>query len=287
MYKIMKNYRRDKALRDSFNRLAEKTFGLNFEGWYQNGFWGDNYNPYSVVVNGEVVANVSVNRTDLVIGGERKRIYQLGTVMTEVSHRNQGLIRAIMAEVDKDLADADGVYLFGNDNVVEFYPKFGFRPGKEYCCEKAVTQTGPNEMRQVPMGSPEDWAALKRAMEKSIFRGGCDMVDNPQLIFFYVSQFMQESVFYCEWLDAHVVAELEDGELVIHNVFSPKEITLDQVIEAFGGEVKRVTLGFSPADMEGWEVRDYHEEDCNFFARGDVFDSFEKAKLRIPTLSHA
>ena len=38
MYEIVKHYRDNKALRDSFNALAEKTFGLNFEGWYQNGF---------------------------------------------------------------------------------------------------------------------------------------------------------------------------------------------------------------------------------------------------------
>lgn len=287
MYKIMKSYHCDKALRDSFNRLAEKTFGLNFEGWYQNGFWGDNYEPYSVVADGEVVANVSVNRTDLVVDGARRRIYQLGTVMTEESRRRRGLIRTIMEEVEKDLMDADGVYLFANDSVVEFYPKFGFRPGKEYGCTRAVFQTGDREMRQVPMEGPEDWAVLERAMEQNAFRGGCDMVGNPQLIFFYMSQFMRQNVWYCEKLDAWAIAEIEDGELLLHNVFSPRAITLEQVTEAFGREVKRVTLGFSPAEPDGWELREHHEADCNFFARGDFFREFEERKLRIPTLAHA
>ena len=71
---IIHGYRGDKALRDSFNALAEQTFGLNFEGWYQNGFWGENYDPHSVVIGGKVVSNVSVNRTDLVFGGRRYRI---------------------------------------------------------------------------------------------------------------------------------------------------------------------------------------------------------------------
>ena len=31
---IIHGYRDDKALRDSFNALAEQTFGLNFEGCY-------------------------------------------------------------------------------------------------------------------------------------------------------------------------------------------------------------------------------------------------------------
>ena len=54
MVQILKGYRHDAALRASFNALAEKTFGLNFEGWYQNGFWGDNYNPYSVFMDGKI-----------------------------------------------------------------------------------------------------------------------------------------------------------------------------------------------------------------------------------------
>lgn len=82
---------------------------------------------------------MSVNRTDVVVDGARRRIYQLGTVMTEESRRRRGLIRTIMEEVEKDLMDADGVYLFANDSVVEFYPKFGFRPGKEYGCTRAMS----------------------------------------------------------------------------------------------------------------------------------------------------
>lgn len=73
MIDIIKNYRDNAKLRRSFNALAGKTFGLNFEDWYQNGFWGDDYNPYSVVLNVEVVANVSVNRTNLQYGNSLKR----------------------------------------------------------------------------------------------------------------------------------------------------------------------------------------------------------------------
>ena len=36
---IVKGYRADDALRRSFDALAQRTFGLTFEDWYQNGFW--------------------------------------------------------------------------------------------------------------------------------------------------------------------------------------------------------------------------------------------------------
>lgn len=34
MYELKKNYKDNAELRQSFNTLAEKTFGLNFEDWY-------------------------------------------------------------------------------------------------------------------------------------------------------------------------------------------------------------------------------------------------------------
>ena len=113
------------------------------------------------------------------------------------------------------------------------------------------------------------------------------MVDNPGLIFFYVSQFMQEAVFFLPHLDAWVIAEPEDGALTIHNIFADGSVTVDDVIRSFGAGVKTVSLGFAPADPEGWEIRELKEDDSTFFVRGGVFDEFEKLRLRIPSLSHA
>lgn len=287
MVQILKGYRHDAALRASFNALAEKTFGLNFEGWYQNGFWGDNYSPYSVFMDGKIVANVSVNKTDMAVDGKRRRLYQLGTVMTDPDYRNRGYIRAIMEVVERDIADGDGVYLFANDSVLDFYPKFGFVRGTEHVCEKDVCQTGESIMECVVMDNPDAWARLRMAMEKSVVQSACQMMDNPELIFFYVSQFMQENVYYCAALDAWAIAEIEDGTLTLHHVFCPRKVSLDDVIAAFGGAVRRVVLGFTPLDTTGFTSRILCEEDSTFFVRGEGFADFDMRRLRIPSLSHA
>ncbi len=287
MLTIVKNYRDNETLRASFNALAEATFsGLNFENWYQMGYWGDNYIPYSVVIDGEVAANVSLNRTDLVMGGERKRIYQLGTVMTAPAHRNRGYIRLLMAEIEKDIQGADGVYLFANDAVVDFYPRFGFVRNREFAWYRQKNQPGARTMVQVPMARKENREALEKAMAASTFPGGCRMVENPGLIFFYAAQFLQDCVYYSAPLDTWAVAEWEDGELTLHAVFSRREISLDAVIAAFG-EVGSVTLGFTPADTDGFRCREWKEEDSTFFTKGPAFEGFADRKLRIPTLSHA
>lgn len=284
---IVKHYRDNKALRDSFNALAEQTFGLNFENWYQYGFWTDCYDPYSVVIDGEVVANVSVNRTDMLIGGRRRKFIQLGTVMTKPEYRNRGLIRAIMGEIDRDCADADGVYLFANDGVVDFYPKFGFVRGNEYLWTKTVEQTGACRMEGVPMSDRSGWDSLERAMEMGEPLSACAMTGNPGLFFFYVAGFVQENVYYCAGLNAWAIGEMEREHLLLHNVFCPETLELEEVIRAFGGNVRRVTLGFAPQNPEGWVCEPYHQEDCTFFVRGTVFREFEERRLRIPSLAHA
>lgn len=284
---LIKHYRDNTALRRSFNALAEKTFGLNFESWYQNGFWTDNYDPYSIVNEGQIVANVSVNRTDMQISGQRKRLIQLGTVMTAEKYRNRGLIRAIMAEIEKDYPDADGMYLFANDTVLDFYPKFGFRRLPEYQYSKSVEQTGSLEMVNLPMDKPENWNILRTAMESSRFHGGCEMLDNPGLLFFYVTQYMGESVFYSQKRNLYVIAERDGEMLTLHNVFAKEPVELDSVIAAFGRDINRVVLGFAPADASGYEKAVLHEADTTLFVKGGAFDSFDTMGLRIPSLSHA
>lgn len=284
---IVKGYRDDPKLRSSFNRLAKATFGLDFEPWYQKGFWSDAYNPYSVLLDGEIVANVSLSRTDMLIGGERRKLYQLGTVMTDHAYRGHGYILAIMAEIEKDTADADGMYLFANDNVLTFYPKFGFAPGIEHIYTKAIAQNGECAMERVRMDGPVGWIRLRMAMENSKFETDCTMLDNPGLIFFYAAQFMQDCVYHDRRLDAWAIAEMADGELTLHNVFAPAGVTLRDVIASFGKGISRVTLGFTPKDRMDFDCTAYHEEDCTFFVKGAAFDDFAQRKLRIPSLSHA
>jgi len=288
MYQIIKNYRDKKELRDSFNALSEKTFGLNFENWYQNGFWTDNYNPYSIMIDGVIVANVSVNQTNMMWNGEKKNLIQLGTVMTDETYRNQGLIRKIMEEIDKDYEEkVDGMYLFGNDEVVNFYPKFGFRPSIEVEYYKTIQNNQERTMKLVSMETLEEWNAFQRQIEKCAEFSSFELVENSQLYMFYISQFMQETVYYCEELKAYAIAEIEEAELYIHAVIAEQEVDINKVIKAFGKEIQNVTLGFTPTDKNGFRSREHKEDDCTLFLKGNVFEKFEQEAFMFQTLAHA
>ena len=280
---LMKNYRHNDSLRQSFNKLTEMTFGFNFENWYRLGYWREDYVPYSMVDDGVVVANVSVNHTDFLLEGKTVRLIQLGTVMTHPEYRNRGLIRQIMDAIEADYAGSvDGVYLFANDEVLEFYPKFGFRRGREWQYGKQINTDGPRCVEQWDMTNEENRNALEKAMQHTA--GAFPMAGNEGLGFFYTSSFMSGCVWYAPALDAWAVGELEGERLVLHAVYGA---STEQMIAAFGSGISRVELGCVPEDCAGYDREEVAEEDCTFFVKGAFFEMFEEKQLRIPTLSHA
>jgi len=281
---LVKNYRHNEVLRRSFNALTEQTFGFHFEDWYRLGYWREDYVPYSIVEEGQVVANVSVNHTNFLYRGELIRLVQLGTVMTHPDYRGQGLIRRLMEEIEEDYAArVDGMYLFANDEVLDFYPKFGFRTGRERQYARGLENTGRCTMQRRSMTDKGNRDAFERALSAGMV-GAFPMVGNAGLTFFYISSFMSECVWYSPALSAWAIAELEGEELTLHAVCGA---STDAAAAAFGSQVRQVKLKYVPECAQGWERSLLQEEDCTFFVKGEFFESFEKDGLRIPALSHA
>ena len=283
---IEKNYRNNEALRASFNRLAENTFGLNFENWYRNGFWKDNYIPYSVVIDGEVVSNVSVNACNMNYKGQIVKLIQLGTIMTDDDYRGKGYARALMEEVMKDYdGKVDGIYLFANDSVLEFYPKFGFREAKEYQYSKEVTISGECTAQNVPLRDKIDFDRTVEILDTKKQNAQLYMVDNPGLYMFYLSQFMTENLFYIEECNSYAIAEIEEDTLILHTIIGNGAV--DEVIRAFGSQVKKVVLCFTPKDSSGFEKSELHEEDTTFFVQGKFFEDNRGDEYMMQAITHA
>lgn len=283
---IEKNYRENAALRASFNRLAEQVFGLSFESWYQNGFWQENYVPYSVISDGEVVSNISVNACAMNCGGEIVRLIQLGTVMTDPDHRGKGYAKALMEEVLKDYeGKTDGIFLFANDSALDFYPRFGFRATKEYQYSKDVSTAGADRTVKIPLRDGKDFARMAELFETRSQNSLLYMVGNPGLYMFYLSQFMQDTVYYLADCDSYVIAELEDGTLNLHAILGSGEP--DEVIAAFGSQVKKAVLCFTPKDPRGFEKSELHEEDTTFFTKGRFFAAHQGDAYRMQAIAHA
>ena len=284
------NYKEDNALRNSFNTLTEKIYGFNFKQWYEYGYWGDKYIPYSLLDGDKVVSNVSVNVIDFLILGEKKTYIQIGTVMTDEEYRGQGLSRALMESVLKEWEDkCDLIYLFANDSVLDFYPKFGFEMCNEYEYSiNRIKEGTSNKIIKMDMDKKEDREFVYNTASNTMPLSKVSMVSNPDLIMFYCIYFMRDSIYYIQEEDTIVICDFNEEVLQIQDVFTKKEVNLDKIINAVMKEqTKKVVIGFTPKDISCYEKNLINEEDTTLFIKWGKDNIFKKAEIMFPLLSHA
>ena len=286
-YVLRKGYQEDERARNSFNRLAGQIFGLDFENWYQNGYWKNNYIPYSILKEDEVLANVSVSPMVFRENGVQRHYIQLGTVMTSKACRNQGLIRQLMEEIQRDYeGKTEGWFLFANESVLDFYPKFGFRRSDEFEYEKDVTIDQEATAVKIQIGENDQLLRLKRGMKESCPQSSLWLESHEELTMFYALDYFSKDIYFIPEQGAYVFAVLKKGQLHLQQVFAPEKVDLDRIAAAFGREVKSLVLGFSPIDKQRFTCSKIKDNDTVLHIKGSALDKVEGDFLRIPELAH-
>lgn len=287
-YDFVTNYKNNDLLRQSFNELTEKTFSFSLEEWFTNGYWGDQYIPYSIADGEKIIANVSVNLMDFDLDGIKKHYIQIGTVMTDKEYREQGLSRFLIEKVIEEYKDkVDGIYLFGNDRVLNFYPKFGFQENRQYQYSKTIISI--NKERQMEHVDITDITSRQEFLN-TVKKNVCNyrfFLNNYGLATFWTMGSMSNLIYHYEEEDAYIIAEKRDDTLWLYDIISSHKVNLESMINAFGNSIKKVYLGFAPYDTDGYEVAEYREEDCTLFCLGKDLENIEKERLLFPKLSHA
>ncbi|NKF08744.1 GNAT family N-acetyltransferase [Clostridium gasigenes] len=289
-YRYISDYKNNQILRTSFNNLARKTFGIDFEQWYNGGYWGDGYITYSLLEDEIVVANVSVSIMEFLILDEQKRYIQIGTVMTADEYRGRGLCKALMERVLKEWEDkCELIYLFANDSVLEFYPKFGFVPMNEYQCSINVNKKCKSRnMTKMDMANKNHRELLYNIVNNRISFSKVTMLNCISLVMFYCTSFMKDSIYYLEDYNTVVIAEFDGNKLYVQDISSTKDIKLDIIIdEIISDEIKEVILGFTPNENLFYEEILFKDEDTTLFVKGRERNIFGVNKLMFPILSHA
>lgn len=288
---IVKGYQENELLRASFCKLARETFDISFEKWYQLGLWSENYIPYSVVIDGQVAANVSVNRTMMQLDSHAYDLIQLGTVMTAINYRRRGYIRELFKHVEKDYADkSDGIYLFANKNVLDLYPKFGFIPLKEhqYVNKYDGTSVTKDDIVQYKLKSDESIRIIKSAIENRGTNCRFQMIGNSSLPMFHLSSYLSDKIYYCPGEDAYTVSEMDQDEILIYDIYSADnrcDLSSENLYPSTSA--RKIKLGFVPSNYLDFDYEEIKDEDTTLFAKGTFFDIFEQNKLMFPLLCHA
>lgn len=285
---IDKNIRDNTVLRESFMELAVKIFDLSFKAWYQAGYWTENYTPYALIDGEKVAANISINRIDTVLNGKPRQYIQLGTVMTDPAYRSKGLCRRLMQEVLQDWqGKCDGIYLYANETVLDFYPKFGFVNATEYQYSMPLTPK-PGKIKKLDMADGAAQALLKKYYLKSNSFSALPMLHNFGLLMFYCSDFMKDCVFYCEDYDAVIIAMQNKETFICYDIFCETDEPMAGILSAAAGmETANVLFGFTPKDTAGCTVHPIESAGDTLFVLESKDNIFTQGQMMFPVLSHA
>ncbi len=266
-YQFVTGYRDNLALRNSLNQLTERTFGFTFEQWYQDGYWTDKYLPYSLLDGENIIANVSVNFMDFLIDGTKKHYIQLGTVMTDPAYRGLGLSRILIEKIFADYKDqCELFYLFANDTVLDFYPRFGFVKTEQYQYSKQVAKgKDVANIRKLDMSNVNDRKLLIKTIENAAPLTSLFMADNTPITMFHCTYLKRESIYYIQDYDAVAIADYDKDILRLYEIFSTKKVALDNILNVLLQEqIARVVLGFTPQDLTSYQKSKISNEDTLF-----------------------
>ncbi|WP_411896101.1 GNAT family N-acetyltransferase [Winogradskyella sp. A2] len=289
-YGFVKDFKDNQEIRASFNELTQAIFEFNFENWYLNGYWNDNYIPYSLLHKNKVISNVSVSKMELIIENEKKTGIQIGTVMTDKNYRNRGLSKFIMEQVINEWKEqSDFIYLFANNSVLDFYPKFDFEIIDEYQYSKQpnISKSLKSSLKKLNIDDKYDEELFLSIVNDSSPISKLSMQNNTSLIMFYCSLFKKNSIYYLEKLNTAIIMDIEDDTLYLSDVFSKESVKLNDVIQLITNEkIKRVILGFTPLNETDYQRSLLKTEDTLYVIK-DKANYFKNKKWRFPVLSHA
>ncbi|RQW18427.1 GNAT family N-acetyltransferase [Bacillus sp. C1-1] len=284
------DYREDEKRRNSFNQLAQTTFQIDFSKWFNKGYWNDKYVPYSFMNNnGEIIANASIYKMNIVIDNRSYNAIQIGTVMTANRYRQKGLSKVLMNKIIDTLKDeCDFFYLFANESVLDFYPKFGFSrvDESEYrlTTNRSLRERTKNNVRKLSVDSD---IQLLEAMAKNRYqnKSKISVLHNDELLMFYFLVVFPESIYYIAELEAVVIMEHEEDTLHIFDIISCKAQDIYTVLgNVLKEETKQVVFHFDPGNVEGLQVKKIPSDDDALFylSNATIFDGH----FKFPLTSH-
>lgn len=263
---------RDREWHEAFIDYVPKVFPrASFRRWYHLGGWDDSYVTFAMADGADIVANASMQRMQIVLRGEWITGWQLGAVGVVPAWRGRGLSRQIMQNLLGSVDEKDFVFLFANDTVLDFYPRFGFKRAIErvFAADYRV-EPGGEPLRALSIDREEDRALLaKVAATAAPISLEFAARDYGGVLLWYWANFYDGCFYYCEAEDAVIVAEHDGGSLRICDVLARTAFDLQPYLPRVAkAAAQHLEFGFTPAAWwpEARAVAEY--ADSPLFFRG-------------------
>lgn len=225
---------RDRHLREAFFQFTGAVFpGADFIEWYRHGGWIARYRPYAVVEAGQVVANASVAELEVIVNGKTRSAVQLGAVGTVPSARGRGLSRRLLQHIlDLYRDKVDLIFLFANESVLDFYPRFGFQRAPEHRFVARARSLKPRPgARRVQLDDPEEGAIIRRLLEeRRAVTGRFGAVNYAFVTLWHLVNLDSYSLYYVEAADALLLVRVAEKALHVRDVVFSREVDLGDLL---------------------------------------------------------
>lgn len=280
----------EQNLRKSFNKLARKTFGFDFELLYKSGLWNDRYHTHAFADDTQIVANVSVSALTAHIQQQKMKAIQIGTVMTDPSYQNQGLATQLLQRVIRQYEEeTDLIYLFSRPGVEGFYEKLGFTAVEEHLFSIPVSselRPVPDYRKLQPVANPQDMLVLldrygKRHPQSEIL----DISDAQHILGFHT--LYDPEIEIIELLEpAALLLYKKIGQTIhLYEVISQSRLIWQQIADYIAQPgITEVIFHFTPTFPDLEPIAHKHtERDTLFVNKPELLP----AVFQFPELSHA
>lgn len=282
---LLRDFESDAEKRAAFNRLVQTVFGIQFEEWYQKGGWTESFRPYTLFDGENAVANISVCPFELLLDGKPRLYLGFYTVMVHPDWRGLGLSRFLVETILQDWEDRyDQIFLFANDSVLDFYPRFGFEPVQEQAFSRILPAQPGRLIRRLNMACPADRALLQKQIAAAAPLARISIRNLWGMALFQALYGLK--FFVSKEPDAVLCIERERGRITLHDCFCARPLPLDELarmIPAENGDL--LTLGFTPLHPSGWTAAPVQREDSVTFLLKGRENPFASAPMLFPTLT--
>jgi len=142
------------------------------------------------------------------------------------------------------------MYLFANETVLDFYPKFGFTRihESEYSLDLTTNPIQPKQTSVQQLTIEQDLALLEEyAKNRYIHSSMIAVEENESLLMFYFTVVFHEAIFYVEDLETIVLVKEEEDTLHIFDIISFNAQNVEAVLASIVKKTtKKVVFYFTP-----------------------------------------
>ncbi|EAG4992140.1 N-acetyltransferase, partial [Listeria monocytogenes] len=211
-------------------------------------------------------------------------------VMTHPNYRGQGLAKNLLNHVIAKYEDQyDFLYLFANDTVLDFYPKFGFERIEEssFTVDACNLKKKASKLKKLNPDNKTDFQLISRIVSKRApLSNILDVKESEDLLMFYVLIALKNELYYLEELDVIVLMEQEGTDLYVLDILSTKKLDVVEVLSYLSTKkIETIHLLFTPEKSKYIDAAYIIETEDMLFVRPNVLTS--ENYFLFPATSHA